>query len=183
MNFRSRASFRFPPMKSPLFLLSALVACALLAGCGKKQTGEVMHYGSKNSRDEHAGHTHAPAGGHVHKAPNGGELVELGAHQFNVEFKYDAARGVLQAWVLDAHAENFVRVAMDAFDVQEAEGARRVITLRATANSLTGETAGDTSCFEGAAPWLREVKHFDGVIKAVRVRGTDFRDVPFHFHP
>lgn len=166
------------------------LAAAVLSGCGKKQTG-IPTYGSAKSNDAHnqaaapadphAGHNHG--GGHVHRAPNGGELVELGDHQFNIEFKYDAARGVLQAWMLDAHAENFVRVGMDAFDIVEDRGERRGVTLRATGNAMTGETPGDTSYFEGQAPWLGGVKHFDGVIKAVRVRGVDFRDVRFHFHP
>lgn len=178
-------------MQRLAFISLAALAAALFAGCGKKQSGDIPTYGRANaqaghdkaaaSADPHAGHNHGS--GHVHRAPNGGELLELGDHQFNLEFKYDADRGVLQAWVLDAHAENFVRVSMDAFEVQEDGGQRRTVTLRATANAMTGETVGDTSYFEGAAPWLREFKHFDGVVKAVRVRGVDFRDVRFHIHP
>jgi hypothetical protein len=176
-------------MKAPVrfLLLPLALAVTLLAGCGKKQSGDVPHYGSAKSRDArsaadpHAGHNHGS--GHVHRAPNGGELVELGDHQFNLEFKYDAGRGVLQVWVLDAHAENFIRIGMDAFEVVEDGGQRRVVTLQATANAMTGETVGATSYFEGAAPWLGAIKHFDGVVRAVRVRGVDFRDVRFHFHP
>jgi hypothetical protein len=123
------------------------------------------------------------AEGHTHAAPHGGQLVELGEHQFSLEFKYDAARGVLQAWVLDGHAENFVRVSMALFDVQEAGGQKRIITLQAVANGMTGEKAGDTSAFEGDAAWLGEVGHFDGVVKAIQVRDSVFRDVGFHFHP
>src|SRR5690606_17491649 len=99
------------------------------------------------------------------------------------ELKFDPARGVLKVWILDAHAENFVRVRMAAFDVQEEGGAQRTITLRAVANPLSGETAGDTSSFEGDAPWLRQIEHFDGVVRAIRVRDLDFRDISFHFHP
>jgi hypothetical protein len=124
-----------------------------------------------------------PAGGHTHAAPHGGQLVGLGEHQFNLEFKYDAARGVLQAWVLDGHAENFVRVSMTLFDVQEAGGQKRVITLQAVASGLTGERVGDTSAFEGDAAWLAEVGHFDGVVKAIQVRDSVFREIGFHFHP
>ncbi len=176
------------PLRPVSLALLLTLGAALLAGCGRKSEG-VVTYGSKDSldakahaakADPHAGHNH---GGHVHKPLMGGELVELGAHQFNLEFKYDAARGVLQAWVLDAHAENFVRVGMASFDIQEAAGARRVVTLQAVGNTITGETPGDTSAFEGAAPWLKEVKHFDGVVRAVKVRGAEFRDVAFHLHP
>jgi hypothetical protein len=172
--------------KLPLILIVA--ATVLVAGCGKKQS-EVVTYGSKDALDANratkadpqAGHNHG--GGHAHRPLMGGELVELGEHQFNLELKFDAARGMLQAWVLDGHAENFVRVSMASFDIQEAGGQGRTVTLHATANGMTGETAGDTSAFEGEAAWLREFKHFDGVIKAVRVRGVDFRDIRFHLHP
>ncbi len=128
--------------------------------------------------------TGAPAAsGHAHKSLMGGQLVELGDHEANLELKYDAARGVLQAWVLDGHAENFVRVSMALFDVQEAAGARRTITLRAVANGITGENVGDTSSFEGEASWLGGVGHFDGIVKALKVRDVVYRDIPFHFHP
>jgi hypothetical protein len=175
------------------FLLPLALIALLAAGCGKKSEG-IVTYGSKDSldakanaakaaahADPHAGHNHGS--GHAHKPLMGGELVEVGDHQFNLEFKFDAARGVLQAWVLDAHAENFVRVGMASFDVQEGGGERRTITLRAVANDITGEKSGDTSAFEGEAPWLRDIKHFDGVVKAIKVRGLDFRDLAFHFHP
>lgn len=178
-------------MKRSVLLLTCALAATLLAGCGKKKSGDIPTYGSAKSNDQHgkaaapadphAGHNHGS--GHVHRAPNGGELVELGDHQFNLEFKYDLGRSVLQAWILDAHAENFIRTGMDSFDITEDGGQRRVLRLQATGNAMTGETVGDTSYFEAAAPWLREVKHFDGVVKAIRVRGVDFRDVRFHFHP
>lgn len=172
-------------MKTTLRLgvIVGATAALWLSGCEKKQQG-VTTYGSPHTPGDSRPAAAAPtATGHVHKAPNGGELVELGAHQFNLEFRYDAARGMLRAWVLDGHAQEFVRVSMAAFEVQEDNGARRVITLRAMANELTGENVGDSSSFEGEAPWLKDIKHFDGVVKAVRVREVDFRDVKFHFHP
>jgi hypothetical protein len=152
-------------MKSPAILLLLMLG---LVGC---------------SRQEPAAAQPAPDQGHQHAAPNGGQLVELGEHQFNLEFKYDAARGMLQAWVLDGHAENFVRVNMALFDVQETNGQQRTITLRALANGMTGEKVGDTSAFEGEAAWLGGIGHFDGVVKAIKVRDAVFRDVTFHFHP
>lgn len=153
-------------MKSTAFLL--LLSTLLLAACARREPAESDP---------------APDGRHHHAAPHGGQLVELGEHRFNLEFKYDAARGVLQAWVLDGHAENFVRVSMALFDIQEAGGQRRTITLRALANGMTGEKVGDTSAFEGEARWLGEIGHFDGVVKAIKVRDEVFRDIPFHFHP
>lgn len=159
-------------MKGPLVLLTLL--SLLAAGCAKKDN-------VSSAPDAHAGHAHGS--GHAHKPLMGGELVEVGEHQFNLEFKFDEKRGVLQAWVLDAHAENFVRVAMASFDVQEEEGQKRTITLRAVANEISGEKPGDTSAFEGEARWLGEIEHFDGLVKAIKVRDSEFRDIDFHFHP
>lgn len=152
-------------------LPSALATLVLLlaAGCSKQDAAAPA--------DGHAGH------GHAHQPLMGGQLVELGEHQANLEFKYDPVRGMLQAWVLDGHAENYVRVTMAFFEVQEKGGQQRLITLRARANELTGEKPGDTSAFEGEAPWLGGIEHFDGVVKAVQVRGAVYRDVEFHLHP
>lgn len=158
----------------PLIPLVTLVLL-LAPGCSKKE--------GVASTDAHAAHDHAHGAGHPHKPLMGGQLVEVGEHQFNLEFKYDAARGVLQAWVLDGHAEKFVRVSMSLFDVQEAGGQKRTITMHALANAMTGEKPGDTSAFEAEARWLGEIGHFDGVVKVIRVRGADFRDIKFHFHP
>lgn len=158
-----------------LIILAAL-GSILFTGCSKQET-------TATPADGHAGHGHEAGGGHAHKPLMGGQLVAVGDHQFNLEFKYDRVRGVLQAWVLDAHAENFVRVSMGLFDVQEAGGAKRTITLRAQANEISGETVGDTAAFEGEARWLGEVGHFDGIVKAIKVRGMEFRDIDFHFHP
>lgn len=129
------------------------------------------------SRHESAA-TGAP--GHRHHAPHGGVLVELGEHEFNLEFAFDGKRGVLQAWVLDGHAENFVRVPLPGFEVEARAGAEaRVLDFVAVADTMTGETVGDTATFEAAAEWLRDAKAFDGRVKAITVRGNTYRDVTF----
>lgn len=140
----------------------ALLALAL-AGCGK-------------------GHDHAGGKGHVHVAPHGGTLVELGAHQYNLEFVFDAGRGVLQAYVLDGHAEAFVRVSIPEFVVTAtAGGQRHLLLFRAVANPVTGEAVGNTALFEAPAGWLSAAKAFDGTLQAINVRGVAFSNVTFRF--
>lgn len=165
-------------MKSLSQRLSLLAAglALLIAPVGCQKAPEAAH----DTHDAHAGHKH---GDHVHKPLMGGQLVEVGEHQFNLEFKYDTERGVLQAWVLDAHAENFVRLPLASFVVQEEDGAKRTITLRAIANPVSGETVGDSSSFEGEARWLGEIKHFDGLVPTILIRGQEFKGIDFHFHP
>lgn len=117
----------------------------------------------------------ASGSGHVHRAPHGGTLVEVGQHAYNLELVRDATAGRLTAYVLDGHAENFIRIAMPAFDlVAFTGGERKTLTLRAVANTATGETVGDTSQFEAQADWLKNVAEFPGTVTTLEIRGTKF---------
>ena len=149
--------------------MRAIVVLCLLfaaAGCAKKEA---------------PAHEHGP--GHAHTAPHGGVLVELGDHAAALELRFDAARGVLQAWVLDGHAENFVRIAQPRFEVEARSGETgRLLDFVAVADTMTGETVGDTALFEVEAEWLRAAKAFDGRVKAITVRGNTYRDVSFRYH-
>jgi len=123
----------------------------------------------------------SPTGGHVHVALHGGVLVEVGNHAYNVELVRDAEAGKLTAYILDGHAENFVRIAIPSFElIAITGGERRPLTLRAVANPATGETVGDTSQFEAQADWLKRASQFPGEIPVLDIRGTPFR-VAFYF--
>ncbi len=153
-------------MKLPPFLVMAAGLAAGLAGCPKSP--------------DHALPAVAP-GGHAHIAPHGGTLVALGEHSFNLELVRDGDLGKLSAYVLDGHAENFVRITLTSFEVVAiAGGERRPLVLRAVANSATGETVGDTSQFEAQADWLKKVAKFPGSIPYLEIRGTTFQNVAFH---
>ena len=141
----------------------ALAVLVLAAGCGKPAGGGGGH------------------GGHAHTAPHGGLLVEVGEHAYNVELVRDADAGKLTAYILDGHAENFVRLAMPSFDlVAITGGERKALTLRAVANAATGETVGNTSQFEAQADWLKKSGEFPGTIAALEIKGTTFRDIAFY---
>ena len=101
---------------------------------------------------------HAPASsGHAHQPKNGGQLLEVGKHQFNIEVLVDASKGKVTAWILDA--------------------------LAAVANPASGEKVGDTSQFEGAADWLKSTPAFSGTFHDVTIRGASFGNVPFQHGP
>ena len=117
-------------------------------------------------------------GGHSHKAPHGGTLVEDGQHAYNVELVRDAAAGKLTAYIIDGHAENFIRIAIPSFELVAITGGdRKPLTLRAVASTATGETVGDTSQFEAQADWLKNVGEFPGMITSIDIRGTKFDNV------
>ncbi len=152
-------------MKTPsLFpLLTALVA--FLAGCAKPA--------------DHALPT--TASGHAHVAPHGGTLVAIGEHTYNLELVRDDDAGKLTVYVLDGHAENFVRIAAPAIELSAiAGGERRTLTLRAVANPATGETVGDTSQFEAQADWIKKAKTFPGEITGLDIRGNKFERVAYY---
>ena len=127
-------------------------------------------------------HDHAASGAHVHTAPHGGTLIELGEHAYSLELVRDAAEGKLTAYVLDGHAENFVRIKASSFDViATVGGEKRPLTLKAVANTATGETVGDTSQFETQADWLKTTETFDAVFPRLDLRGNAFANIAFNF--
>ena len=120
-------------------------------------------------------------GGHSHKAPHGGTLVEIGQHAYNVELVRDATAGKLTAYVLDGHAENFIRITAPSFElVAITGGERKPLTMKAVANTATGETVGDTSQFEAQADWLKSTGEFPGMITSIDIRGNKFSNVALH---
>jgi hypothetical protein len=146
-------------MKSLLPLALSALLLAAVAGCTKSPD-------------------HASSGGHAHTAPHGGTLVEIGEHAYNLELVRDAAAGKLTAYLLDGHAENFVRLAAPSIElIAFVDGERRPLSLKAVANAATGETVGNTSQFEAQADWLKSTAAFPGTIEAIEIKGTTFRSV------
>jgi hypothetical protein len=149
----------------PLVTLAVITSCSFFAGCGK--------------RDSHA---HSASGGHAHTAPHGGKLVELGEHAYNLELVHDRAAGKLTAYVLDGHAENFIRINAPAFDaIATVSGEKRRLTFQAVANTATGETVGETSQFEAQADWLKTTPTFELVIPQIGIRGRVFANTVVNF--
>ena len=148
----------------------ALLLIGALAGCGQKPA----HADHPDAAPAHAGH--------VHTAPHGGTLIGVGAHQFNAELLCDAATGTLSLYMLDAHAEDFVRTAMPAIELAvQAGGSARTLTLRPVANAATGETVGATAQYDGQADWLKTTPEFTGEIRHLDFNGTVFTTVACRF--
>ena len=145
------------------FFPLALALSTVLSGCSK----------SPNQR--------AASGGHVHTAPHGGTLIEVGDHAYNLELVRDASAGKLTVYILDGHAENFIRIAAPSIElVAIAGGERRPLTLQAVANAATGETVGNTSQFEAQADWLKNTAEFPGTVASIDIRGTKFNNIAIY---
>ena len=143
-----------------LQLLCLLGSMAWLVACGKNSTSGEKHE-------------------HVHRAPHGGTLVELGDHAYNVELLRDSSSGKLTAWILDGHAEKFVRVKAVSIELVAMPGGKFTpLVLKAVATPATGETVGDSSQFEVQADWLKTAGEFAGIL-TVDINGTKFEKVPY----
>lgn len=117
---------------------------------------------------------------HAHVAPHGGTLVELGDHVYVLEFVRDRNAGKLTAYLLDAHAENFIRTDAPAVAlVVTVGGAEHALALQPVANSATGETAGNTSQFEAQADWLKGAAPVEGRLPSLQIHGRTFREITF----
>jgi hypothetical protein len=119
--------------------------------------------------------------GHVHTAPHGGTLLELGEEFAHVELLLDSSAGNLTAYVLDGEAEKPVRLRQEIITLLLAGPdalAARPFDLRAVASVLTGETVGDSSQFALTYEGLKGVKAFSGTLVQLVVKGQEFRDVP-----
>ena len=78
------------------------------------------------------------------------------------------------------HAENFIRIAAPAIEVTAFSGGqKRTLALKAVANTVTGETVGNTSQFEAQADWLKSGGELNGEISATEIRGTRFGPAAF----
>ena len=156
---------------NPISLLRILLLTLvplLAIGCGRSHD----HAHDKAANGDAHGH------GHAHTAPHGGQLVEVGDHQFNVELVLDRETGRLAAYVLDGHAENFVRIVQPAIEVRLKDPARGLL-LTAVANPATGETVGNTSQFEATAPCLKSAGDVAGEIVRLEIRGATFSALSF----
>ena len=144
---------------APILLAAALV---FVVGCG---------------REDHAA---SGGGGHQHESPHGGTAVELGQHEAHLDVVLDARSGRLLAYVMDAHAENFLRIPAESFEIAARLPAGETkLLLKAVASAATGEKVGDTSQFEAQADALKGVAGFDAQLKQLTVRGKTYSKISF----
>jgi len=157
-------------MKTITHVLALFAVAGWLTACSKTEC-------SSDHRHDPAGHSH-----HEHKPPHGGTPVELGHHQYHLEFVHEPTTGALKAYVMDGELEFFVRIPAETFEVAaQVAGTAELLTFRAVANNATGETVGNTSQFEAQADWLRTQTNFDATLKVITIKSSTFTNVTFNF--
>ena len=170
---------------APIFFIATMLVLSL-GGCASEtpDSSEPSSNPAEEARESSSESAPQSPSSHLHEAPHGGALVELGDHVASIEFVFESATGTLTAYVLDAHAENPVRLTGGALFVEiELDGNDEYIPLelRGVANSLTGESETNTSQFRGEERALRGQTSFGGTIPAISVRGTVFEEVAFRY--
>ncbi len=114
---------------------------------------------------------------HTHVAPQGGVLAELGEEAYHIEFRHGETPGVVQAFIMDGEAENFVRSDQLSFAARGRSGEQEVsLAFQAVASSATGEKAGDTSLFE-ATTGLSGSPVITITVPFFTLKGQIYRDV------
>lgn len=137
-------------------------------------------HGEEHDHDHDDDHDHD----HTHEPMRGGTLVEVGDHVAHLEVLFDAESGKLTFYAMDAHVENPVRLASEsiAVTVDLRDGNPPLsLSLAARANTLTGETVGDTSEFVVEDERLKGFSAFDVTVPMLDIRGVPFENITFPF--
>ncbi|GMU57807.1 MAG: hypothetical protein AMXMBFR33_69530 [Candidatus Xenobia bacterium] len=119
---------------------------------------------------------HHDHGHHEHKAPHGGTLIVLGEEAAHLELVLSPSGG-MTVYVLDAEAENSIRVAQSELRI-EVDG--KPVLLKAHPSELTGERVGDCSEFQGDSS-LRDNPPFQGTVFQIEVQGRSYEKITFKY--
>ncbi|HUU32506.1 MAG TPA: hypothetical protein VMW48_00520 [Vicinamibacterales bacterium] len=176
---------RFTLTAAPLVFAAALTAaCGGSAPAAPPVTEKIVPTEVGEMSPEEAGGMGAGtlAESAAPHAPHGGTVVKMGTVAA-LEFVHDPSSGMLTAYVLDAAGTATMRSPVPAIDVQvtPAGGAMVSVSLASTANGLTGDIVGNSSQFGGAAPSLKGVTAFSGVVTSFAAGGETFTNVSFTY--
>jgi hypothetical protein len=147
------------------FLFAILIALFVL-GCAEHQ------------HDESCG---SHGGLHVHEPLLGGQLMALGEHGsgYNLELLIDE-NNRFSVYILDAHAENFVRIEQEYLQVDLSDENTTSLILNAVADSATGETIGNTSHFQSKET-VENFLPLNGIIQTIEIGSQQYSEIEFFF--
>ena len=133
---------------------------------------------TEHQHDESCG---SHGGLHVHEPLLGGQLMALGEHGsgYNLELLIDE-NNRFSVYILDAHAENFVRIDQESFQVNLSDENKTSITLHAVADSATGETVGNTSHFQSKET-VENFLPLKGIIEMIEIGSKQYSEIEFFF--
>ena len=147
------------------FLFAILIAL-FVVGCTEHQHDE--------SCESHGGL-------HVHEPLLGGQLMALGEHGsgYNLELLIDE-KNHFSVYILDAHAENFVRIEQESLQMNLSDENTTSLILHAVADSATGETVGNTSHFKTKGT-VEKFLPLNGIIEMIEIGSKQYSEIEFLF--
>jgi len=113
--------------------------------------------------------------------PHGGTPVVVGSHGYHLELVRDAEKGRLQAYVLDGHVANYVKVPEASFDMVATIGGKQERLTFHRVPATGKPLAKESSLFEGTADWVKTATNFNAVIPSITLKGKTFKDVKVTF--
>lgn len=118
---------------------------------------------------------------HVHQPLLGGQLMALGEHGsgYNLELLIDE-NNHFSVYILDAHAENFVRIQQESLLINFSNENKTSVILDAVADSATGETVGNTSHFQTKEK-VEKFLPLKGVIQMIEIGSKQYSEIEFIF--
>ncbi|HEX2853509.1 MAG TPA: hypothetical protein VHO24_09740 [Opitutaceae bacterium] len=156
-------------MNNPRYLPAIIAVAVAVASSG------LALLGGCSRRVEHAPSTHTE---HVHAAKHGGVAVELGEHEFQVEFTHGDTQGTLFAYVMDGHMNEYVRIEAPRFSATATiDGVASPIVFEATAEPATGEKVGDSSLFTAKLAGASARSAVDLSVPALVIKGHIYQNV------
>ena len=106
----------------------------------------------------------------------------LGDESFHIEFVLQSTNQQLEAYILDGHMDEYVRLEIPSFEVlAKLPDGNETILFQAVTNLATGETVGDTALFRADTDPLQGAVEFDAEIVSIEIRSNRFENVAFHF--
>jgi hypothetical protein len=146
-------------MRTPDLTL-AIAAALALAGCSKEPDPKPATPGS--------GVTPPAAGDHSHVAPHGGEVLDLGDHEYHLELIHDHTGGRVTVYVLEADLKTPIAVAAPTIVIATKEGPKEF-----TLTAVNPAADGTADTWKGSHPGLI-ADPWDGRIR-LTIRGKAFQ--------
>lgn len=135
-------------------------AAAVVSACGNSQSG-----------DKHE----------LKGPPHGGTPVAVGHYKDNLELVRDGDKGVLQAYVLNAHFDKFVAVPETIFVlIAKFAGSEKKANFERMP-STPPSSDGSSYLFETRAQWIRSATNFQGLIPTITLQGRTYTNIAFPF--
>ena len=127
-------------------------------------------------------HSESHGDGHSHGPPHGGTPVLVAEHKYHLELVRDPAAGVMQAYVLDDHLHDFIRVPETNFTLLATiDGKTEQLDFARMTNAMSPNPSDPSFLFEARADWIKTVTNFSGLIPGITLKGQTFTNIAFPF--